>query len=63
MAWIYLTGFIFLSPRSLKALKRLPCAGGVLAEHDTTRGNDVVTLIALKDHDVLNFDRQNLNVF
>ena len=36
VAWIYHTGFIFPSPCSLKALRWLPCAGSVLALHDTT---------------------------
>lgn len=39
MAWIYLTGFIFLSLCSLKAFRSLPHADSVLAEYNTTKGN------------------------
>lgn len=42
MAWIYLTGFIFLSLCSLKAFRGLPHADSVLAEYNTTKGNDFV---------------------
>lgn len=61
MAWIYLTGFIFLPLCSLKALRRLQRAGSVLTEHNTTRENDVVELVALLGHNLLNSDRLNVD--
>lgn len=57
VAWIYHTGFIFLSLCSLKALRWLQCV-----HRAQYKGNDVVQLVAWKDHYLLNFDLQNLSL-
>lgn len=60
VAWIYHTGFIFLSPVLSEGFEMVALWQKCVNRTRYYQGNDVVELVAPADHNELNFDLSNI---